>query len=623
LANSVRIHAGVKDDASGPIDKIRDKFGALQKQGAKGFAIGVGAAVTTKALDLMGSAASRAVQFVGDSIQAASSLAESQSKVNVVFGQSAAEITKWADTASDAFGQSKQQALEAAGTYGNLFQAFGVGQQEATKMSKSLVELAADLASFNNTSVDDALLALRSGLSGETEPLKRYGIALSDARLRQELLAQGMTDLGATLTPLQKSTAAYALIMKDSSLAQGDFARTSDGLANKQRILEAKLADLSAEIGTKLLPLMTDLAGAAIAVVDSLGELGNALAGVGDVISWLAARGRDIPAIGEIIFGPDQQRNVASNIGHTSAAIRGFVDESVSTVEGMRARMGVVAGYSFQVLPQEFEAAKNRTKAIAQKTPGEIAAALLSKRKDWKSAVEQLVKDGEDALTPWAERAQIKAALASKAVKDGLASNDPAIRAQWAAFVTEAEMRLGELSDSAFNLTFRAGTEIGRALAATKAGTAAAAQLHNIAIQNALGQLPSSAYGWGYSVGRETAAGLKASTPVVKQAADQVAAAVRNRLRVASPAKEGPWSEAGGPEGWGRRFTDLLAKGIGAKLPNITPPGFGAMAPALAGAGGSSTVTNNYNLTVSGTLQPMTEQGIAMTMQRLAGFNRG
>jgi hypothetical protein len=106
-------------------------------------------------------------------------------------------------------------------------------------MSKTLVQLAADLASFNNTSVDDALVALRSGLSGEAEPLKRYGIALSDARMRQELMAQGVKDLGATLTPLQKTQAAYTLILKDSKLAQGDFARTSTGLANEQRIAAA------------------------------------------------------------------------------------------------------------------------------------------------------------------------------------------------------------------------------------------------------------------------------------------------------------------------------------------------------------------------------------------------
>ena len=200
--------------------------------------------------------------FGKNAVSAASGLAESVGKSNVVFGEQAAEIERWAGTASRAFGQSKQQALEAAGTYGNLFQAFGVGRTESAKMSKSLVELAADLASFNNTDVNDALEALRSGLSGETEPLKRFGVALSDERLKLEAVRLGLIkNTKEGLTPAAKAQASYALIMKDTALAQGDFARTSDGLANRTRILKARFADIQAEIGTKLLPVMVSVAG--------------------------------------------------------------------------------------------------------------------------------------------------------------------------------------------------------------------------------------------------------------------------------------------------------------------------------------------------------------------------
>ncbi|MGE3620743.1 MAG: hypothetical protein AB7L84_09800 [Acidimicrobiia bacterium] len=203
------------------------------------------------------------VQFAKDTVGAASALQESLGKSNVVFGEQAKEIEKWAGAAAKGFGQSKQQALEAAGTYGNLFQAFGVGRDESAKMSKSMVELAADLASFNNTSVDDALLALRSGLSGETEPLKRFGVAINDARLKEEALRMGLIKTTKdALTPGAKAQAAYALIMKDTTLAQGDFARTSDGLANKQRILAARMEDLKAKIGTALLPVVSALTGA-------------------------------------------------------------------------------------------------------------------------------------------------------------------------------------------------------------------------------------------------------------------------------------------------------------------------------------------------------------------------
>jgi len=195
-------------------------------------------------------------------VDAGSALEESMSKVNVVFGQSSQAVVKFADDAAKNLGISKQAALEATGTYGNLFQAFGVGQKPAQEMSTTLVTLAADLASFNNANIDDVLLALRSGLSGETEPLKRFGIALNDVRLKEEALRQGLiTTTSGTLPVAAKAQAAYALIMKDSALAQGDFARTSDGVANQTRIMKATFEDIKAELGTALLPVFKQLLG--------------------------------------------------------------------------------------------------------------------------------------------------------------------------------------------------------------------------------------------------------------------------------------------------------------------------------------------------------------------------
>lgn len=193
--------------------------------------------------------------FAKDSIKAASDLSESMSKVNVVFGDSAKEIVKFADNSATAFGQSKQQALEAAGTFGNLFVSMKIGQQESAGMSTSLVRLASDLASFNNASPTEALDALRSGLVGETEPLRRFGINLNDASLKAEALALGLEFTGNTLPPATKAQAAYSLILKQSTTAQGDFARTSTGLANQQRIMTAQFEDAKAALGEKLMPV--------------------------------------------------------------------------------------------------------------------------------------------------------------------------------------------------------------------------------------------------------------------------------------------------------------------------------------------------------------------------------
>lgn len=228
---------------------------------------------------------------------------ESLSKVQVVFGESAKDIEKWSKGTATSIGTSQNEALKAAGAYGNLFRAFGVGEKSATTMSKKLVETAADLASFNNTSVDDALLALQSGLSGETEPLKKFGIALSDTRLKTEAVRLGLIkNTKEALTPGAKSQAAYALIMKDSSLAQGDFGRTSDQNANSQRILIAKIKDMASTLGQTLIPIVKtiiDFVSGLIGKFSGLSDgtkkiivfVGLAVAAIGPLLTILGALG--------------------------------------------------------------------------------------------------------------------------------------------------------------------------------------------------------------------------------------------------------------------------------------------------------------------------------------------
>jgi hypothetical protein len=250
-------------DAKGIKRAISD-FHKLEGAGAKStFALRtVDSALSNGLINLAkyGAAAAAVAAVVGKKfVDAGSALEESQSKVGVVFGQSAGMVREFAKTAAASLGISQQAALEAAGTYGNLFQAFGIGREKATDMSTTLVTLAADLASFNNTNIEDALQALRSGLSGETEPLKRFGVALNDVRLKEVAFTMGLYDGSGALSVSAKAQAAYQLILKDTSLAQGDFARTSDGAANQQRILIASFKDVQAEIGTALLPVFKEI----------------------------------------------------------------------------------------------------------------------------------------------------------------------------------------------------------------------------------------------------------------------------------------------------------------------------------------------------------------------------
>lgn len=304
-----------------------------------------------------------AIDFAGKAISQASDLQESISKVGVVFKTSGDEIIKWSENAADAMGLSQQKALEAVGTFGNLAVSLGLPQEASADMSKNLVGLAADLGSFNNVPVEDALLALRSGLTGETEPLKKFGVNLNDATLKAKALQLGLVessvDMGrlsqaqensekasrkaaealkahgensvefrdaardseqaqaklaevmegkvpASLTAAQKAQASYALIMEQTGVAQGDYARTADGLANSTKSAGAKFEDLQAKVGTALLPAMTALVGfISDTVIPGIEKLGAAIGeseGFKSFVSFIS--GTLLPAlqsIGEFI----------------------------------------------------------------------------------------------------------------------------------------------------------------------------------------------------------------------------------------------------------------------------------------------------------------------------------
>jgi hypothetical protein len=246
-----------------PITSTFDPKGVNQAEKSfKGIASQAGLLKTA----LAGIGFAAAVKGLQSTVMAASTLSESIAKSNTVFGQNAQAVQAWSKTTSKALGVSRQAALEAAGTYGNLFRAFGISEQASFEMSTGLVQLAADLASFNNVPIGDALMALRSGLSGETEPLKRFGIALNEARLKEQALADGLiTTTKGVLPQAIKTQAAYALIMKDSALAQGDVARTAGGLANQLKFLQSGLQDAKAGFGEVLLP-------AALSVVSAFNE---------------------------------------------------------------------------------------------------------------------------------------------------------------------------------------------------------------------------------------------------------------------------------------------------------------------------------------------------------------
>lgn len=286
-----------EDTAKSVTGSISEKFVSM---GTKLAAVGAGmtAAITTPLV----LAAKTAISYASD-------LEETKNKASVVFGDMAQDVLDWSATSAQAMGQSQNQALAAASTYGNLFVTMGLGQEPAAQMSMSLVQLASDLASFNNADPSEVLAAMQSGLVGQVEPLRKYGVVLSEAAVAAKAAELGLGGLDGELTEAEKLQARYAIILEQTTTAQGDFARTSEGLANKTRIVKAQLADAGAKIGSMLLPYVLKAANFVSTLVEKFTNLSPAtqkviliIAGVAAVIGpLLTIIGTLITAIGAII----------------------------------------------------------------------------------------------------------------------------------------------------------------------------------------------------------------------------------------------------------------------------------------------------------------------------------
>lgn len=538
MSNDVRIRATVDDKVSGPLGRIRDKFDNLGKSGGfKALVQGVGLGIGQAAFNTLGNAASAAGDFIGDSIAASRDLGEQLSKSNVVFGNSAKAIEDFGNKASDSLGLSKRAALEAASTFGNFFTGLGQSQAQAAEMSKKLVTLGADLASFNNIDPSVALDKLRAGLSGEAEPLRAVGVFLSEAKVKAKAMELGLADAHGELSEGAKVLARYEIILEETKNAQGDFARTSESLANKQREANAQLEDAQAALGEKLLPAQLEVTKAQINLFSSLEMIGDSLAGKVTPETLAASHALGLLSEEELRAALAADK-VADGVAFMADALKD--DEFAAAAKDMA-----------NALPDAMEDAKDDAVDIAKMTPQDLADALREKRTAWQDAIEQLAEDMENPLTAAAEIAMIQAELTGDNLSAGLRSKDPVVRAQANATRQILIDRLAELNG----------------------------------------------FAWGAHMGQSYANGVLSKYAKVVYAAKMLATAQANILKTGSPAKEGPLSEGGGPDGWGEHFGDMYARGLAKSLSKVSSasrlvasgigvPGGGGDAATGGGGGG-------------------------------------
>lgn len=212
--------------------------------------------------DAVGSIGTALKDFATESVGLASDLQEVQNVVDVTFGNDAKTIETWSKKANKQFGLTELQAKKYTSTLGAMMKSSGLTGKAITSMSTDLAGLTADMASFYNLDFETAFEKIRSGISGETEPLKQLGINMSVANLEAYALSQGITKSYESMTQAEQVTLRYNYLMQATADAQGDFARTSDSLANSQRLLSTNIDTLKANIGESLLPVINSAVGA-------------------------------------------------------------------------------------------------------------------------------------------------------------------------------------------------------------------------------------------------------------------------------------------------------------------------------------------------------------------------
>ena len=235
----------------------------LKKQGAtSGKTFGGAFSGALKAV-FAGAAIIGAAKVLGGALKAAvigaSDLNETINKSNTIFGKNAGVINKWAGTAATSLGLSKQEALAAAASFGDMFMQIGFTDKAATNMSKATVQLAADLGSFNNLPTADVQERIAAAFRGEYDSLQKVIPNINAARVQQVALNETGKKSAKQLTAQEKAHAVLSIIQKDGKRAAGDFARTQDDLANQVKAAKAQLKNMSDQIGTAFLPILKDV----------------------------------------------------------------------------------------------------------------------------------------------------------------------------------------------------------------------------------------------------------------------------------------------------------------------------------------------------------------------------
>lgn len=295
--------------------------------------------------------------FIAQAVTESNKYQEDLNLFTVALGQYAAEAQNYAEKVSDVMGIDPAQWLRNQGVFNTLLTGFGDTAERAQLMSQNLTQLGYDISSFFNISIEDAMQKLQSGISGELEPLRRLGYDLSQARLEQTALNLGVKESVVNMTQAEKAELRYYAIMTQVTTAQGDMARTLEAPANQLRILQAQLTQAARAIGNIFIPALNAILPYAIAVVQVIREIANALANLaGFKLTEVDYSGVNSAAVGagSLADNLDDAAGAAKKLKQYTAGFDELNVFAPNTGSGSGAGAGGAGGFDFDLPTYDF-----------------------------------------------------------------------------------------------------------------------------------------------------------------------------------------------------------------------------------------------------------------------------
>lgn len=295
--------------------------------------------------------------FIAQAVTESNKYQEDLNLFTVALGQYADEAKEYAEYVSDIMGIDPAQWLRNQGIFNTLLTGFGDTAERAQLMSQNLTQLGYDLSSYANIPIEEAMLKLQSGISGELEPLRRLGYDLSQAKLQQTALNLGIKESVANMTQAEKAELRYYAIMTQVTTAQGDMARTLEAPANQLRILKAQLTQAARAIGNIFIPALNAILPYAIAVVQVIREIANALANLaGFKLTEVDYSGVNSAAVGagSLADNLDDAAGAAKKLKQYTAGFDELNVFAPNTGSGSGAGAGGAGGFNFDLPTYDF-----------------------------------------------------------------------------------------------------------------------------------------------------------------------------------------------------------------------------------------------------------------------------